>query len=117
MAGDLRFGLLLMVFGMTLVFVVLALLWGVIALFARLDRRLLPREVSAPPSDSTPAAAGPAPDVLAAITVAVHRHRRETSAHAAPPATHGRQPSSRWVALGRGRQLRSYTPQRRRSDS
>lgn len=113
-------GLLLTVAGMGLVFLLLALLWGLIALLLRLDRGA----TSAPPADapaalpaSVPAAVAPglAPELLAAITIAVLTHRAVRRRQAAPlmrqhlPSTL----HSRWVVAGRARQNQSWQRSRR----
>ena len=118
--SDLRFGLLLMLYGMGLVFTILALLWGVIALFQRFDRRLLAEEEeeTAAPRAVTATAADIPPALMAAILVALQRYREEEAV--AP--TRRRRPKkleptqARWVAVGRAYQLRSnIAPRRRRS--
>lgn len=120
MSTDLQFGLALMFYGMGLVFIILALLWGVIALFQQIDRRLSPDERPQPqPRAATNDGAAPTPDVLAAIMVAVHRYRQEAQPPApehlsAPQLT---QFSGRWVAVGRARQLSPHVSARRRSQA
>ncbi|NOZ50248.1 MAG: OadG family protein [Chloroflexi bacterium] len=120
MSTDLQFGLLLMFYGMGLVFIILALLWGVIALFQQIDRRLSPDERPQPqPRAAADDAAAPTPDVLAAIMVAVHRYRQESQQPASepPPAPQLTQSPGRWVAVGRARQLSPHVFARRRGQS
>jgi len=109
---------MLMLFGMGLVFIILALLWGVIAIFQRIDRRLLSESEDEPlPADiRAPVAEIPA-ELMAAILVALERYREEETA-----PIRGRRPKqleptqARWVAVGRAYQLRSnITPRRKRS--
>jgi sodium pump decarboxylase gamma subunit len=110
----LRTGLELTVVGMGLVFLVLAVLWGLVAALARLDRT-----EAAPPraGGAAPAAAPPSldPEMLAAVGVAVRLHLRALRRQAAPAArvhAPGSLPS-RWVSTGRTRQNRSFTPRGR----
>ena len=113
-------GIELTLYGMGLVFLLLAVLWGLIALMTRLDK---------PPASGETAAAGDAgagavvasraggavdlpPDVVAAIVIACRAHRMSRRKQAAPEMrTH--QPGSlpsRWVGSGRTRQNRSWAP-------
>lgn len=112
--GALRTGLELTVLGVGLVFLVLTLLWGLIAALVRLDRAW-----TAPPEvpDLAPPAAAPAldPETLAAVGVAIRLHLRALRRQAAPAArvhAPGTLPS-RWVSTGRTRQNRSFTPRGR----
>ena len=117
MIENLKFGLVLMVFGMGMVFLILAMLWGVIAIFQRMDRRLFARK--AEEAEATPIPIQePAPDLLAAIAVAIHRYRMEAmqGVPQAPKVPHRLEPSqARWVAVGRAYQLRSNIPPRKSS--
>jgi Na+-transporting methylmalonyl-CoA/oxaloacetate decarboxylase gamma subunit len=115
---NLEAGLRLTVYGMGLVFALLAALAALLALLLRFDR----------PSPGTPASAAAAsaapepvearpdepssPEVLAAIMIAVRAHIRVRRKQAAP-AMRSHQPGtlpSRWVASGRTRQNRSWSP-------
>jgi sodium pump decarboxylase gamma subunit len=123
MRADLQFGLMLMIFGMGLVFLILAMLWGVIAIFQKIDRRVLAKEeeksqmaaaAAAKPAEDIP------PDLMAAILVALDRYRHESKSGASLPR---RSPppeikpgQARWVAVGRSYQLRSNVVPRRRSN-
>ena len=114
-------GIELTVYGMGLVFLLLALLWCLIALMVRLDRS----ESEAPPPGSTEpvgaevrevvrdAAPGAlSGEVLAAVVIACRAHRMARRKQAAPEMrTHepGSLPS-RWVGTGRTRQNRSWAP-------
>ncbi len=112
-------GLELTLYGMGLVFLLLALLWGLIALTTRFERAPANAgaETAAPPD--APAAAvrtadGGAldPDLLAAVVIACRAHRMSRRKQAAPEMrTHkpGSLPS-RWVSTGRTRQNRSWAP-------
>jgi glutaconyl-CoA/methylmalonyl-CoA decarboxylase subunit delta len=133
--GDLEFGLRMTVLGMGIVFAMLLLLWGLLALAVRLDR---PGEAvegvgacgavaaaaavqpDAPSPPSAPAAspveilgeAGLDPALVAAITIAVRRHAEARRLQAAP-AMRSYWPgsllfASRWVAAGRTRQGQSW---------
>ena len=130
---NLAFGLQITVVGMGIVFGLLAVLWLLLSLVLRFERRGEAR----PPTDE-PAAAGPAtavvagataagpaleparpvrligapegldPRLIAAVTVAVLRHA-ETRRRQAAPAMRSYWPgsllfASRWVAAGRMRQ-------------
>lgn len=100
-------GAWLTVWGMGLVFLLLALLWGLVALLLRFDR-------PEPPGAAARPAAAPealAPEVLAAVMVAVKLHVRALRKEAAPEARRHRPGSlpSRWVSAGRTRQNRSWS--------
>ena len=127
--NNLGWGLQMMVLGMGLVFMLLALLWGLLTLVLRFDR--VPPEDAADATVETAAAAGPESaatagepepqaiarvasvqgmdaDLVAAILVAVVRHKEVRRAQAAP-AMRSYWPgsllyASRWVASGRSRQ-------------
>jgi Na+-transporting methylmalonyl-CoA/oxaloacetate decarboxylase gamma subunit len=114
-------GLWLAVVGSALVFLVLALLWGLLALLGRLDRRWaastdatddVPVGEAAPVE---PAPVGLEPALVAAITVAVLTHRRVGRQQAAP-AMRSHWPGSlpsRWLAGGRVQQTHSWQPPKR----
>jgi Na+-transporting methylmalonyl-CoA/oxaloacetate decarboxylase gamma subunit len=125
MGEPLRTGLELTILGMGLVFGLLALLWGLIALLVRLDHSPLHKGehggenrgerrhdqgvATRPPLELTPAQ-------LAAIMIAVKLHRAVRRKQAAP-AMRSYWPgsllnASRWVAAGRTRQNHSW-PSRR----
>ena len=118
---DLAVGLRLTWMGMGLVFLLLGVLWGLIALLLRLDRPA-PAVGAAPPG--VLAAAGPVsaadtgidPQLLAVVYTAVRLHRRALRQRAAPEVrVHppGSLPS-RWLGAGRSRQNRSWGPGRGR---
>jgi sodium pump decarboxylase gamma subunit len=119
---NLGWGLQMMALGMGLVFVLLALLWGLLTLVLRFDREPQPAALpvaSAEVASAADAAVPEAPprvatvdgmdaDVVAAILVAVLRHKEVRRAQAAP-AMRSYWPgsllyASRWVASGRARQ-------------
>jgi Na+-transporting methylmalonyl-CoA/oxaloacetate decarboxylase gamma subunit len=108
---NLSWGFGMTVAGMGLVFALLALMWGLLALALRFDR---PPATPAPlvGADASSPDAGIAPDVAAAIAIATLAHvaarRRE-----AAPLMRSYLPGSllfaaRWVDIGRGRQNRSW---------
>lgn len=121
----LGWGLQITVLGMGLVFGLLALLWGLLALVARLDRTALP---AAPPMPSAGTAATAAPqanpalrpaDVEPALVAAIgaalrcHLGAGRPGAFGAAPEERVHWPgsllhASRWVAAGRSRQTRSW---------
>jgi len=113
-------GLNITFLGMGLVFLLLVILWGLLTLMLRLDRE--------PPSESAVAggpagrAHGPrrvnvAPDLLAAMTVAVVTHQAVLRKQAAP-SMRSHWPgsilfASRWVAAGRHQQTQNWHPRKR----
>ena len=119
---NLGWGLQTTLLGMGLVFAMLALLWGLLALLLRLDGPLrpplepaLPTPVDAvPPGDATAATAPQIPDpaLRAAITVAVLWHCQVMRGEAAPAvrihAPGALLHASRWVDAGRMRQNRVW---------
>jgi Na+-transporting methylmalonyl-CoA/oxaloacetate decarboxylase gamma subunit len=121
---NLGFGLGISAVGMGLVFGLLGLLWLVLVLIGRLDA-VLPggggAEASARPPAPAPASAAAGaeelePDLLAAVSLAVALHARQSRREAAPAMRVTRPGSrifaSRWLAAGRTRQTRSFTPRR-----
>ncbi len=123
----LKEGLIITVIGMGLVFAALGLLWGIMAGMQRLfppgekplvslwQRRRGP--VAAPVPEEPPAApaaeaeAAPRAAELAAIMTALALWREEEAAEEAigwrlPPLL------TRWMAVGRSRQLQSWSPRR-----
>ena len=113
---NLAWGLWIAAVGMGLVFGLLALLWALLALSLRLDRPRPPavREAHAAEAGATP---GIAPELVAAITVAVLAHVAARRREAAPLARHYWPGSllfaSRWVDIGRSRQNRNWRPRQR----
>ena len=107
-------GLELTLYGMGLVFLLLAVLWGLIAALIRLDREPAVQAAVAEPGEGGAAgrAAALDPDVLAAVVIACRAHRMARRKQAAPEMrTH--QPGSlpsRWLGAGRTRQNRSWAP-------
>jgi hypothetical protein len=96
--------------GALLVFGMLGLLWGLIAVLMWADRR---SSATPPRVSSTPETIDAA--TMAAVMVAVRLHLRALRRQAAPAArvhVPGALPS-RWVATGRTRQNRSFTPRGR----
>ena len=126
MAANLEQGVLLTLAGMGLVFLVLALLWVLMALLMRADRRgagqrhapiETPAQPAVPDEGETlviaSASAGElSPEMLSAVMVAVRMHRRVRRKQAAP-AMRTHQPGalpSRWVGAGRASQNQSWHP-------
>ena len=109
-------GLNLTVLGMGLVFLLLALLWGLLVLMLRLDREP-PPGADAGADAAGRRRAGPArlaPELLTAIGIAVLTHRSVLRKQAAP-AMRSFWPgsilfASRWVAAGRHRQTQNWHP-------
>lgn len=112
-------GLELTIYGMALVFLLLGLLWGAIALLVRFDQpsSLVEREAEpAAPAERAGIVRGETtaidPELLSAIVIACRAHRMTRRKQAAPEMrTH--QPGtlpSRWVGAGRTRQNRSWAP-------
>lgn len=120
-------GFELTLYGMGLVFLLLAVLWALIALLVRLDNPAAAPEEETPGVQSasgtanaaaaqadvtTPAMPPMDPALLAAIFIACRAHRMARRKQAAPELrTHepGSLPS-RWVGSGRTRQNRSWAP-------
>ena len=119
---NLGWGLQTTLLGMGLVFAMLALLWGLLALVLRLDgparpprEPALPTPGSAATADGTSVAVPPEmpdPALRAAITVAVLWHRQVLRGEAAPAmrihAPGALLHASRWVDAGRMRQNRAW---------
>lgn len=122
-------GATLTIYGMGLVFLLLAVLWGLIALLVRLDQTTeadaAPEEPAAVEEEAPAMAAADTapvivetadgqlePEVLAAVVIACRAHRMARRKQAAPEMrTH--QPGtlpSRWIGAGRTRQNRSWAP-------
>jgi glutaconyl-CoA/methylmalonyl-CoA decarboxylase subunit delta len=119
---NLGWGLQMTAVGMGLVFALLALLWGLLALVLRFDRAPAPAAPATAEGDAAsvapPAAAdGIDPDVVAAICVATLTHEAVLRREAAPVMRSYWPGSllfaSRWVATGRTRQARSWRPKGR----
>jgi sodium pump decarboxylase gamma subunit len=110
-------GLRITFFGLGLVFLLLALLWALMAALLRLDRPPAAQEQREPAVEQPAAQAASAstelePEKLAAITIAVLTHRAVRRKQAAP-AMRSHWPgtlldASRWVAAGRTRQNRAW---------
>ena len=105
-------GFNLTVLGMGLVFLLLALLWGLLVLMLRLDRELPSGADAAGQRRGGPARL--APELLTAISIAVLTHRSVLRKQAAP-AMRSFWPgsilfASRWVAAGRHRQTQNWHP-------
>jgi glutaconyl-CoA/methylmalonyl-CoA decarboxylase subunit delta len=117
---NIGFGLNITLIGMSLVFALLALLWGVLAALGRLDRGG-PEVEDAPAEPAPPVTVrGEAPsldaDAMAAVAIAVLAHRSARRKQAAP-AMRSSWPgsqmyASRWLAAGRTRQTLSWSRKR-----
>ena len=109
--GSLNIGLQLTVFGMGLVFLLLAVMALLITLLLRLDRT-----VTVSPEPSAPEyPAGLNAEALAAISIAVTMHQAVRRKEAAP-AMREYQPGtlpSRWLNVGRTLQNTRWQPGRR----
>ena len=90
--------------GLSVVFLVLALLWAVMALLVRLDRKPVP-VVRTAGEDELDA------ERLAAVMIAVRAHLRATRAHPKPHRG-GAASRSQWVSAGRERQTHHWPPPR-----
>jgi Na+-transporting methylmalonyl-CoA/oxaloacetate decarboxylase gamma subunit len=112
-------GFELTLYGMGLVFLLLAILWGLISLVTRFDTPSPEPVAGADVRAHRPAGKGRPlseaaldPSLLAAIVIACRAHRMARRKQAAPEMrTHepGSLPS-RWVGTGRTRQNRSWAP-------
>jgi Na+-transporting methylmalonyl-CoA/oxaloacetate decarboxylase gamma subunit len=111
MMGSLNIGIQLTVFGMGLVFLLLAVMALLITLLLRFDRTV--PDISEPSVAEYPT--GLDAEVLAAISIAVTTHRALLRKEAAP-AMRQYQPGtipSRWVNVGRTLQNTRWHPGRR----
>ena len=125
---NLGWGLQMTVLGMGLVFSLLASLWMMLSLVLIMDKEET-QAVSAADDDEdeyeeeeapeevytgTPLINGMPGDLVAAVTVAVTKHRLELRRQAAPimcvSAPDGGAEASRWLAGGRARQNNSWQP-------
>jgi sodium pump decarboxylase gamma subunit len=108
---SLNIGIQLTVFGMGLVFLLLAVMALLITLLLRFDR--VEPDMKKPTESQYPA--GLDAEALAAITIAVTMHQALRRKEAAP-AMRQHQPGtlpSRWVSVGRGLQNTAWQPDRR----
>jgi len=117
LADRLLTGFNLTVLGMGLVFLLLALLWGLLVLMLHIDRVPPVGGAERATASQRRKAARIAPELLTAITVAVLTHRSVQRKQAAP-AMRSYWPgsilfASRWVAAGRHQQTQSWRPGRR----
>lgn len=104
---NLGWGLQMTVLGMGLVFLLLALLWGLLTLVLALDKTSqvdpLPVAPHEAKQDNLPA------DLVAAIATAVLKHRSTLRIGRTSPSNEYAS-GSRWVATGRTRQNASWQP-------
>lgn len=117
--SDLEFGIRITVVGMGIVFGMLLLLWGLLALAMRFEPSAAPVDAAVPAAAVTPVPAVRIagaeqldPALVAAITVAVLDHAEARRLQAAP-AMRSYWPgsllfASRWVSAGRTRQGQSW---------
>jgi Na+-transporting methylmalonyl-CoA/oxaloacetate decarboxylase gamma subunit len=111
--GALNIGMQLTVYGMALVFLLLAVMAGLIKLLLRFDQTV--PDMAQPSGPQYPA--GLNAEALAAITIAVTMHqavRRKEAAPAMRQYQPGTRPS-RWVSVGRTLQNTAWQPGRRSS--
>lgn len=111
MNETLQTGLTIGALGMGIVFLLLALLWGLMALLVRLD----PGEPEDAPAPEAPPAPPLDPRKRAVILLAVKLHQ-EVRRKQAAPAMRDHPPGSlpsRWSEIGRARQSQSWHPRRR----
>jgi Na+-transporting methylmalonyl-CoA/oxaloacetate decarboxylase gamma subunit len=111
--GSLNIGIQLTVYGMALVFLLLAVMAGLITLLLRFDQ-VVP-DIEQPSGPQYPA--GLDAEALAAIIIAVTMHqavRRKEAAPAMRQYQPGTRPS-RWVSVGRTLQNTAWQPGRRNS--
>ena len=133
----LGWGLEMTVLGMGLVFALLALLWLLLTLVLKLDKEDEPEEEISPQEATVeaeriaaiaddavgaqtperPTVNGMPADLVAAILVATHKHRKSMQRQAAPlvrTVWPGSQIfASRWLATGRARQTNNWQPRGR----
>lgn len=117
---NLMTGVNISILGMGLVFLLLALLWGLLTVLLRLDRKPPPDDITESGPIGRPVAATPrgmAPELFAAIGVAVLTHQSVLRKQAAP-SMRSHWPgsilfASRWVSAGRHQQTQSWRPGKR----
>lgn len=133
----LGWGLEMTVLGMGLVFALLALLWLLLTIVLKLDKEDEPEEELSPQAATVeaeriaaiaddavgaqtperPTVNGMPADLVAAILVATHKHRKSMRRQAAPlvrTVWPGSQIfASRWLATGRARQTNNWQPRGR----
>ena len=133
----LGWGLEMTVLGMGLVFALLALLWLLLTIVLKLDKEEEPEEEISPQEATVeaeriaaiadqavgaqtperPTVNGMPADLVAAILVATHKHRKSMRRQAAPlvrTVWPGSQIfASRWLATGRARQTNNWQPRGR----
>lgn len=132
-----NWGLQMTVLGMGLVFALLALLWLLLTIVLKLDKEEEPEEEISPQEATVeaeriaaiadqavgaqtperPTVYGMPADLVAAILVATHKHRKSMRRQAAPlvrTVWPGSQIfASRWLATGRARQTNNWQPRGR----
>ena len=120
LAERLMAGVNISILGMGLVFLLLALLWGLLLLMLRLDREPPPNDSEGRDRIVRPPAVipkGMAPELFAAISIAVLTHQSVLRKQAAP-SMRSHWPgsmlfASRWVAAGRHQQTQNWHPGKR----
>ena len=110
-------GLKMTVIGMSLVFAMLGVLWGLLTIILALDK---PDEEEEAPAESAsdeseaaaPASAGLPADLVSAIAVAVIKHKAALQGGGSPivRTTWSGSQQSNWVVAGRSRQTNTWTP-------
>jgi len=118
--SSLTTGLELTVWGMGLVFLLLAILWALLVLMLRMDRPEPPAPApqrAAPPPAPVPAEPSVPGELMAAISLAVLTHQAVLRKQAAPTMRSHWPGSilfaSRWVAAGRHQQTQNWHPHKR----
>ncbi len=114
MSETLQTGLYLTVAGMGLVFLVLAMLWGLIVLLLKYDKESQPLSLSA--MESAEDVAGEKPvrsEVVAAISVAIHKYNTEKGRRLLDaPFDAGVEDVNNWSLTGRAQQQTDWQPRR-----
>lgn len=107
---NLGWGLQMTVVGMGLVFLLLALLWGLLTLVLALDKTPAETNAVQPAAETTRKPGDDLPtDLVAAIAAAVLKYRSTLHRGRNPPSSEDAS-GSRWVATGRTRQNTSWQP-------
>ena len=113
----LKIGLQLTVYGTGLVFLVLAFLWGLMSLLLRLDAAptLNTKPEDAEPASLSESTLSPQEEAAAVLAVLLHIQQVQSTTTPGGSSSLSVSPPSRWVSLGRARQLVSW--HRRRGDA
>ena len=114
MTEALQTGLYLTVAGMGLVFLVLAMLWGLLVLLLRFDQKPLPPLSSDVANDASFDNGGRVrTEVVAAITMAVHAYEADKMRRAKNTSFDvANEGVDSWLLTGRAQQQRDWQPRR-----